>query len=42
MWSSYILSGPNPTSYHESKVEVKKSGLKVRVRPGRCIVGPES
>jgi VWFA-related protein len=39
---SYVPSGTNQTGYHEIKVEVKKSGLKVRARPGYYIAGPES
>lgn len=39
---SYIPTGTNQTGYHEIKVEVKKSGLKVRTRPGYYVAGPES
>jgi VWFA-related protein len=40
---SYVPSGTNQAGYHEIKVTVDKTGLKVRARPGYYVAsGPES
>jgi VWFA-related protein len=39
---SYAPTGANETGYHEIKVQVAQSGLKVRARPGYYLAPPES
>jgi VWFA-related protein len=39
---SYAPTGTNETGYHEIKVQVAQSGLKVRARPGYYLAPPES
>ena len=39
---SYMPTGTNEAGFHEIKVSVDKSGLKVRARPGYYIAPPES
>jgi VWFA-related protein len=39
---SYTPTGSNETGFHEIKVSVKKSSLKVRARPGYYIAPPET
>jgi VWFA-related protein len=39
---SYTPTGVDQTGYHEIKVTVDKSGLKVRARPGYYVAPPES
>ena len=38
---SYAPTGSNDSGYHEIKVDVDRSGLKVRARPGYYVAVPE-